>query len=857
MRRIAKFRKQRICALTAAIVASAWMPTAMAGEYDLPERDSSKAMTGVEEIESANGKMKIVLNDKRAAVDWSSFDIGPKAEVNFKGEKGWAVLNRVSDGGKASEIYGNLKGEGISVFLINPSGITFGEDAHVDVGSLVASTLDITGKDFDERYNNFKNGNFTFDSGDRKGIIKNLGEINANDGVVVLLAHQVFNGKDVSIEDMSKEIPVEDTYNAKNVGGKITAGQVAMVAGKNVTLEKLDKKVKNTTAEGIVVKYADKIGVKLNNEVNELDMVINGGNINAQQGYVLMKAKEAQNVTGYVICNTGTVKANHMSFDKDGNVILDAEGKNIDGEGGKIDLKGGNVNAGGKLDASGTNGGNVNIIGNPMVTADISANGTNGKGGEVSIKGDQVSVLDSKYIPDGIGIPKTGSGSISAKGIDGEGGKITIKGKNLINIIGGKMSADGNVGGNVELEGSQLDVRSEIAAKGSNGVGGKITVKGSTSINGSLSVDSTSSTGGTINLTGKNLEIAGTLSADGKNGGTINTIASDNLQVFDAFHSYDTKEINGKSVKVPDTDVFGKADIHAKATDSNGEAGTWNISAAQAVIENVTYDKDNEANSTTKSDLTYYISNNVISKALNGANVNVTVTSNANHPEYYSDIRVNEAITKSDAKDTNLTMTAGRNIVVDGNITSSAGKLNVILNSNKQVEKNDSEGKSIREDGANIIRADIKTNGGNFTTTGTNGIYFGVKDKTDIGKNRYVYTNGGDITLGGNEVLLATGGEVVFDTTSEDIPNGKVTIEGTVNSAHYYCGEDNGSNISWDTANNAANEFDKDANNKPTGKSHLAVITSALEDAVVSSALKNKEAYVGGHVVAVETNTDG
>ena len=229
-------------------------------------------------------------------------------------------------------------------------------------------------------------------------------------------------------------------------------------------------------------------------------------------------------------------------------------------------------------------------------------------------------------------------------------------------------------------------------------------------------------------------------------------------------------------------------------------------------------------------------------------NTDVNITACPTNPTYYADINVKDAITKNRGNDTALTFTAGRNISVDADITSTtdkAGKLNITLNSNNHL--ND---KSKRDDGASIIKANIFTNGGNFTTTGNIGTYFGLKnygatDGENAGTKRYVKTNGGAIHLGGDQVLLATGWEVLLDAGK-----GSVTIDGKVDSANVYRNEyvNNGNtSITWDYA------VDK---SQTQSGSHLAVITSRLEDAVVSSSIPKKnnettEAYAGGHVIAL------
>lgn len=89
--------------------------------------------------------MNINQNAPRGVIQWQSFDIGSAARVNIVQPNAQSVLvNHVTGANApASQIYGQLSANG-RVFLVNPAGVTFGPNAQVNVGSLVASTLDLT-----------------------------------------------------------------------------------------------------------------------------------------------------------------------------------------------------------------------------------------------------------------------------------------------------------------------------------------------------------------------------------------------------------------------------------------------------------------------------------------------------------------------------------------------------------------------------------------------------------------------------------------------------------------------------------------------------------------------------------------
>lgn len=117
---------------------------------------------GVSAIEQPAENRLIVRQDqKRAIVEWDSFDIGEQAWTHFdqKGNADWAALNRIYDR-NPSQIYGRLTSDG-RVFLINQNGILFGPGSRVDVGSLTASALNLRDQDFQDNLLRFRAENFT------------------------------------------------------------------------------------------------------------------------------------------------------------------------------------------------------------------------------------------------------------------------------------------------------------------------------------------------------------------------------------------------------------------------------------------------------------------------------------------------------------------------------------------------------------------------------------------------------------------------------------------------------------------------------------------------------------------------
>jgi filamentous hemagglutinin family protein len=244
----------------------------------------------------------ITQSTQNAAINWQSFNIGQSEAVRFvQPDSSSVALNRVL-GSDPSSILGSLSANG-KVFLLNPNGILFGKGASVNVGGLVASTLNITDTDF-------MAGSYRF-AGAGNGTILNQGSINADGGYVALLGANVSN---------------EGIISAK-------LGTVALAAGNAITLDVAGDGLLNVTVN--------------RGAVNAL--VQNGGLIQADGGQVLLTAQAAGSLLQNAVNNTGVIQA-----------------RTIENHNGTIkllgDMQSGTVNVGGTLDASAPNGGNGGFI---------------------------------------------------------------------------------------------------------------------------------------------------------------------------------------------------------------------------------------------------------------------------------------------------------------------------------------------------------------------------------------------------------------------------------------------------------------------------------------------------------------
>ncbi|WP_426337993.1 YDG domain-containing protein [Pseudoduganella sp. S-14] len=292
---------------------------------DLPS--GGVVVAGQGQISQQGSSMTIKQAGAKMAIDWNSFSIAKGNTVNFVQPSSSAVaLNRVT-GSDVSQIQGALKANG-QVFLLNPNGVLFSPTAQVNVGGLLASTLNMSNQDF-------MSGSYKLEGASANAVI-NQGNIKAfNGGTVALVAARVSNVGEISAE----------------------RGSVLLGAGSEVLLD---------------------LGgpIKLQIRKGALDALIeNGGAIRADGGNVLMTARAAGDLVSTVINNEGLVQARTLATGEQGEILLLGDMQN-----GRIDIAG-------KLDASapeGGNGGFIETSASHVATAravQIDASSAQGQGG--------------------------------------------------------------------------------------------------------------------------------------------------------------------------------------------------------------------------------------------------------------------------------------------------------------------------------------------------------------------------------------------------------------------------------------------------------------------------------------------
>ena len=268
-------------------------------------------------IANGNNQLIIKQTSDKLGINWQSFNVGPDGHVIFdQPGKNSIALNRVI-GRDGSSILGRIDANG-QVFLINPNGIIFGKNAQVNVGGLVASTLNITDEDFQK-------GNYKFNASASNGEVINLGSLqSAEGGYVALLGKTVKNNGLI----------------------KAHLGTVAMAAGDAVTLD--------FSGDGLINVQITKSTLKA--------LVDNQGMIQADGGSVLMTARATNATLEAVVNNDGVIQAQTIE-NRAGKIFLDGG------------FDGGTVSVAGTLDASAPtlgDGGSIETSGRSvMISKDV------------------------------------------------------------------------------------------------------------------------------------------------------------------------------------------------------------------------------------------------------------------------------------------------------------------------------------------------------------------------------------------------------------------------------------------------------------------------------------------------------
>ena len=335
---------------------------------------------------------------------------------------------------------GQLSANG-QVFILNEQGVVFGTGAQVNVGGLVAGTMDIANQDF-------LNGNLDFSANSSAGSVLNEGVINAADGgYVVLLGGDVQNTGIVTA----------------------TMGSVALLSGEEVSLNFDGTGLLSYSVDGGVVG----------------SLVENKGLIQADGGLVVMSGQTAGDLMATVVNNEGVVQAGGL-IERDGKVVLASNATILNSgsisvassavNGGSVSLTGARVGQLGDINADGeTGGGNVSLRADETIAFGADSRTTANAGNE----GDGGEVI---AFTEGEALFRRGAEIDAVGGAnDGDGGFVEVSGIDYVEINGSvDTSAANGASGTFLIDPTDITIGGATPTGGIATVGGTFQSDGST-----------------------------------------------------------------------------------------------------------------------------------------------------------------------------------------------------------------------------------------------------------------------------------------------------------------------------------------------------------------------------------------
>ena len=405
-----------IASAVAALFAASYVPLVFANPT------GAQVVAGTVSITSPGaGQMNITQGSPNAIVNWNTFSIGGSEAVRIsQPSASSALLNRVT-GNDPSVIAGRLQANG-KVFLVNPAGVIFAPGSSVNVGSMVASTLNISNADF-------LAGNYRF-VGASAAPLSNAGSLTAADGGTIALL-----GGTVS--------------NSGTVSAKL--GTVALGAGSDITLD--------FAGDGLTT-------LKINQGAASA-LIGNTGTLAADGGTVVMSAQTADALAGTVINQQGIVRAQSLT-EHDGHILLDGGTNGVTQVSGTLDASGGAGQTGGRIDVTGYD---VALLPGAYVDASGAAGG-----GIVHFGGGSAGADPGVRNADAIWMSP--SAAIHADALaDGNGGNVVAYSETASRIYGTLTAKGGPQGGNgglIETSGHTLDTTGmSVDASAPKGQGGR------------------------------------------------------------------------------------------------------------------------------------------------------------------------------------------------------------------------------------------------------------------------------------------------------------------------------------------------------------------------------------------------
>jgi filamentous hemagglutinin family protein len=407
------------------------LPLAVRSQPVVPANDGTNTVVKSEQNRTDISGGQLSGNGANLFHSFSQFNLSEGQIANFLTNPNIQnILGRIS-GGDVSVINGliSVSGGNSNLFLMNPAGIVFGQNARLNVpGSFFATTA--TGIGFGDRWFNSAGIN------DYKALVGNPNQFN---------------------------------FNNSQVGAIVNAGNLAVGSGQSLSL--LGGTVINTgqlsapSGQITVAAVPGEKAVRISQTGNLLSLEITPS-LQSEQS-AIAPVSLPQLLTG-----SGVASATGLTTNEQGQLVLTG-GQTVPAVAGSA-IVSGSVNV---FAFSGIAGGTVNILGEKvgLFGANINASGTDG-GGTVRVGGGWRGM---ETVPNALVTYVSPDSTIAANAIDrGNGGTAVIWSDNITRFFG-NITARGGIaagnGGRVEVSGKNaLTFQGEVDTRATNGAIGNL-----------------------------------------------------------------------------------------------------------------------------------------------------------------------------------------------------------------------------------------------------------------------------------------------------------------------------------------------------------------------------------------------
>ena len=508
--------------------------------------ENGRVVDGQADITQQGNETQINQHSSRVFIEYDGFSIGANESVRFIQPSSQAIaVNRVT-GNDLSEILGSLEANG-KVFLINPNGVLFGENASINVNGLVVSTLDsVSGL--------AENGVSL--SGATEGIIENRANIHLDDvgGYLALISPTILNR------------------------GELSANQVELVS-----------------AESVIVQLGEyDLGIELHTASLE-GYIGNDGLI--EGNLISLRSHIQSQINQTVIANEGEIRATGFEL--------------VDGEIHISSLGTGDIVNRGKITTTGTSGGQIQISGDRILhEGDIRADGASG-GGEISLEADNLTYLstDSRISANATESGDGGTvinfspqytvfesgATIQARGgaLGGNGGFVEVSGIEFVSALGlVDTRAPFGQAGTYYIDPTDIEIGDFSGASG----GGSFNIDGewvpagdSSQIDASdlelqLGLNNTVliNTNNPLGSGAGNITVTDTIDYDGTGDSTL-ALTADNAIIFDGGQIVDSTP-GGDNLNLDFNATLGDIDLRAGTVIETGAGGRLSLVANSGAI---------------------------------------------------------------------------------------------------------------------------------------------------------------------------------------------------------------------------------------------------------------------------------